>query len=440
MQPSSRLLAAQAVAQIVEHRCRLDEAVERAAEQLGTQSDPTARSLSYGAIRGYFHYQATWRQLQSRPSALAPIVQGALAVALFEIEDAQSPEYAVVDAAVESARAGGEAKAAGLVNALLRRYLRERAATDAELRASRGAALGSPDWLVRALRVDWPADWQRILAACDVKAPMWLRVDRRRSSAARYVEQLREAGRGAEVEHMVPGAVILDTPCDTADLPGFSSGVVSVQDLAAQLAAPALSLAPGMRVLDACAAPGGKTTALLAEEPGIANLIALDANERRLARVKDNLVRCGDLRDGVIVAGANALQPANWWDGKPFDRILLDVPCSALGVIRRHPDIRLLRRESDLGTYPAVQSALLDAVWPTLAVGGRLLYTTCTVLRRENDGLVAAFLQRTPDARAMALADWWRWPSIGRDDGIGRQIFPGEARADGFYYACLSKT
>ena len=247
---------------------------------------------------------------------------------------------------------------------------------------------------------------------------------------------LREAGLRARAEPRVPLAVVLESPCDVHELPGFASGTVSVQDLGAQCVTFPLALAPGLRVLDACAAPGGKTALIAEREPDLAALLAVDADPQRLARVRDNLTR-GNLRADVLTGDAAA--PEAWWNGVPFDRILLDAPCSALGVIRRHPDIRLRKSPSEIDKLPLLQARLLAAAWRMLAPGGRLVYATCTVTRSENHDAVAAFLAGTPEARIVPAENWPGWPGFGETDGLGRQILPGEAGADGFYYAALAK-
>jgi len=359
-----------------------------------------------------------------------------LSVALFELEDARTPEYAVVDAAVTTARALGLSKLTGLINAVLRRYLRERATLDAELGRNPIVRHGFPDWMAQRLRTDWPIRWTQILAACDRQAPMWLRINRRLVSDEHYLEQLRAAGIGARLADGVPNAVVLDAPSDVEELPGFADGLVSVQDLAAQCVAFPLDLAAGLRVLDACAAPGGKTALIAERQPDLKELVAIDLDANRLQRVADNLRRT---RADAHLIAADAGLPALWWDGNPFDRILLDTPCSALGVIRRHPDIRIRRRSFDIEKFAKTQAALLRACWGMLAPGGRLVYSTCTLTRRENHDVIAVFAGETADAEIVPPSSWPRWPALGESDGFGMQIVPGEAAADGFYYAAVSK-
>jgi 16S rRNA (cytosine967-C5)-methyltransferase len=433
----ARSLAAYAVARILREGVTLDAALHDALAAAPAALAPSVRSLSYGAVRGYFRHEAILGRVLSQPvRSLDLYVRALLSVALFELEDARTPEYAVVDAAVKTAKATDAARASGLVNAVLRRYLRERKSLDVDIARNPVTRHASPIWLADRFRADWPVRWTQLLAAGDTQAPMWLRVNGRRTTTDSYLEKLREAGFAARADLRVPLAVVLDSPCDVHELPGFEAGIVAVQDLGAQCVAFPLELAAGQRVLDACAAPGGKTALMAEREPDLAGLLAIDVDPQRLARVADNLVR-GGLRAQVMTADAGA--PAAWWDGVPFDRILLDAPCSALGVIRRHPDIRLRKSPSEIDKLPLLQARLLTSAWRMLAPGGRLVYATCTVTRSENRDVVAAFLAGTPDASVVPAESWPGWPGFGETDGFGRQILPGEAGADGFYYAALSK-
>lgn len=433
----SRLLAAHAVARILREGVTLDAALHDALAAAPAALGPSVRSLSYGAVRGYFRHEAILGRLLSQPvRSLDPLLRALLSVALFELEDGRTPEYAVVDAAVKTAKATDAARASGLVNAVLRRYLRERKVLDAEIARNPATRHASPIWLADRFRADWPVRWTQLLAAGDTQAPMWLRVNGRLATTESYLERLREAGIGARPESRVPLAVLLDSPCDVHELPGFTDGWVSVQDLGAQCVAFPLALSAGQRVLDARAAPGGKTALIAEREPDLARLVGVDIDPQRLLRVRENLER-GKLHAELIAADAGA--PDSWWDGVPFDRILLDAPCSALGVIRRHPDIRLRKSPAEIDKLPLLQARLLTAAWRMLAPGGRLVYATCTVTRSENRDVIAAFLAGTPDASIVAAEDWPGWPGLGESDGYGRQIIPGEAGADGFYYAALLK-
>jgi len=434
---SARSLSAHAVARILREGVTLDAALKDALAAANPKLAPSVRSLSYGAVRGYYRHEAVLARLLSTPvRSLDFLVRALLSVALYELEDERTPEYAVVDAAVQTAKATDAVRAAGLINAVLRRYLRERKTLDADIGRNPATRHASPVWLADRLRADWPVRWTQLLAAGDAQAPMWLRVNGQRTTTEEYLEKLREAGIGARAESRVPLALALDVACDVHELPGFAQGLVSVQDLGAQCVAFPLGLAPGQRVLDACAAPGGKTALIAEREPNLARVMAVDIDPQRLARVRENLTR-GNLRAELVSGDAGV--PASWWDGVPFDRILLDAPCSALGVIRRHPDIRLRKSPSDIDKLPAVQLRLLRSAWNLLAPGGRLVYATCTVTRSENRDLIATFLRGTPDAIILPAEQWEGWPAFGEADEYGRQILPGEAGADGFYYAALTK-
>jgi 16S rRNA (cytosine967-C5)-methyltransferase len=339
-----------------------------------------------------------------------------------------------VAAAVDAARLLGFEHAAGLVNAVLRRFLRERATLLAAVDRDLAARHAHPDWLVAALRAAWPEELERTLAANNGHPPLSLRVDIGRTPIAQYLQELAARGMPAEAVPGVPTAAMLALALPVTDIPGFAEGRVSVQDPSAQLAALWLAPRPGERVLDACAAPGGKSGALLEVAGGPIALTAVDSDAARLARVGDNLRRLG--REAQLVQ-ADLCAPPAWWDGAPFDAVLLDAPCSATGVIRRHPDIKLLRRASDIAGFAARQSGLLRGCWPLLRRGGRLLYATCSLLPEENAGVVSAFLAATPGARALPVPEpLARLPL--HSCRPGWQLLPGAA-GDGFYYACLQK-
>jgi 16S rRNA (cytosine967-C5)-methyltransferase len=317
----------------------------------------------------------------------------------------------------------GLRSARGLVNAVLRRFQREREQlAQAALQADE-ARFAHPSWLVDAIRADYPHDWQAVLAANNAPPPLWLRVNLLRTTRAAYLAKLQEAGLAAAGAPDVESAVCLVEPVGVDMLPGFATGEVSVQDLSAQHAARLLELDAGQRVLDACAAPGGKTGHILEAMSGQGAVWAVDRDVARLDRVRDNLERLG--LAAKLVAG-DATAPAEWWDGEPFDRILIDAPCSATGVIRRHPDIKVLRRPADVERAVALQARLLQALWPLLRAGGRLVYATCSVLKRENDEQIAAFRAAEPTIEA-------------EDTVASLQLLPEEARGDGFYYAWLRK-
>ena len=384
------------------------------------------KAMVYGMLR--WHHRLDWQfrsLLGGHKSARDPRVGALVRCGLFQIQFLRVPDHAAVAATVEAARQAGKSSRVGLINAVLRRYLRER--SDFEPPPDNPSAFYShPRWFIDMLRKDWPERWADLLKANNEPAPMWLRVNARQTTPGAYRQELIHSGLdGQPVANAGPDALLLEHPVAVDQLPGFASGRVSVQDGAAQLACELLELAAGMRVLDACAAPGGKTAHMLERYPQL-DLLALDRSPARLAMMATGLDRIG-VEATLLSADAGATE--TWWDQRPFDRILLDAPCSATGVIRRHPDIKLLRRPDDIRRARLGQSRLLDRLWPLLAPGGRLLYATCSVLRAENQVMVAEFLDRTANA------------SLPRPDvSVERQIIPGEANMDGFYYACILKS
>lgn len=430
---AARGLAATTVANVIARGESLDDALPAALDRLAEPADAgLLKDLCFGTLRWRFRLEAPLAALLARP--LKPRdadIHALLLVGLYQLVETRVPDHAAVAETVVAAAALGKGWARGLVNASLRNFLRRRPALLAEADRDPATRHAHPRWLVDRLRADWPADWEAILAANNVRAPMTLRVNARRTTVTAMQNRLAQAGIEACPVAHAADALALAAPVDVAALPGFAEGLVSVQAAAAQLAADVLACEPGMRVLDACAAPGGKSGHLLERTPELDALAAVDISAERLQKVRANLDRL-DL-DAALVA-ADASRPDAWWDGRPFDRILLDAPCSATGVIRRHPDIKSLRRDADIARLAAAQARLLDALWPLLAPGGKLVYASCSVLAAENANQVAAFLDRQSGARAGALPGKW-----GRAAGAGRQIPPGEDGMDGFYYACLEK-
>ena len=426
-----RAIAAQALGQVLDEGRSLAMVLPPALERVAPRDRGLLREVCYGVCRWQPELQTLLDGLLNRPlDPREPVVRALLLVGLYQLHHLRIPDHAAVAETVAAARQVRKSWAASLTNAVLRSFPRRRAELLARVAASAEARTAHPRWLLESLQEDWPDDWPTIVAANNDRPPFTLRVNALQSSRDDYQTRLAAAGKHAEPVAVAPAALTLAEPVEPAALPGFAEGQVSVQDAAAQLAAPLLAVEPGMRVLDACAAPGGKTAHLLECIPDL-DLTALDQDGDRLERVRDNLNR---LRLAARLVRGDASQPADWWDGVPYDRILLDAPCSATGVIRRHPDIKLLRREADIAALADRQQAMLLALWPLLRPGGRLLYATCSVLRRENDQVVAAFLATQPEARAQPMIAGW-----GRALAQGRQILPGEEGMDGFYYAALVK-
>lgn len=397
---------------------------------------PGTQALSFHALRWLGSAQALRGLLA--PKTPPPAVDALLLTALALLWPPGAPPYpphTLVDQAVAAARRR-QAASAGFVNAVLRRFLRESEALVARLQADPVARHNHPRWWIERLQQDWPPQWAALLEANNQRAPMTLRINRRHGTVADYLARL--ATQGMAAQHAGGAAIVLAEPCPVQRLPGFARGDVSVQDAAAQRAAPLLlggGLPAGARVLDACAAPGGKTAHLL--ELAELDVLALDSDPARLVRVDETLARLG-LR--ATTRAGDAGEPAAWWDGRTFDAILLDAPCSASGIVRRHPDVRWLRRASDIEALAATQARLLEALWPTLAPGGRLLYCTCSVFRAEGQGQIDAFLQRHADARVPAEP-----PSPGHllplpDNPIDPPVPAALAASDGFFYCLLEKT
>lgn len=388
-------------------------------------------ALLHAGARWWLRYDAALDRLLDRPlRRREPQLHALLVLGLIQIEVLRLPEYAAVAATVDAARALGKPQFSGVANAVLRRWLRERDVLGAALDADPVTRTAHPAWLLAAIAADWPDAAAAVVAANNAEAPLWLRVNRRRSTRAALLEQFAAAGIEAQAPDALADALLLGQSTDVTALPGYDAGLFSVQDGAAQFAADLLDLRAGQRVLDACAAPGGKTAQML--ERADVSLVAVDRDARRLPRLRANLERLGLRAD---VRAGDALTPKEWWNGQPFDRILLDAPCSATGIIRRQPDIKLHRRAGDIAQLARAQARLLDAMWLMLAPGGRLVYATCSILDAENAARVEAFLARHADAATLAsVPPGWRTTRAG-----GAQNLPGEAGMDGFFYAVLEK-
>jgi 16S rRNA (cytosine967-C5)-methyltransferase len=428
-----RVRAGRAVADVAARGVSLSRALPDACADVEDPRDlALLKALVFGTVRAYLRLARLVALCLDRPLTRGKAeLEALLCVGLYQLAYMRVAPHAAVAATVDAARALRGDGAAGLVNAVLRRYQREHAAVEATADADEQARFMHPHWLLARMREDWPDDWRAIADGGNAEPPMWLRVNLARVARGDY-ERLLGQEHGVEVRpspHAM-AALRITPPRDVASLPGFDTGLVSVQDAAAQLAVPLLDLAPGLRVLDACAAPGGKTAHILEHRPD-AQVTAVDADAARLARVQEGLARLG-LSARLVCADAGA--PATWWNGTAFDRILLDAPCTATGVIRRHPDIKLLRRADDVVALAREQARLLDALWPLLAPGGRFVYVTCSVLLEEGAAQVERMLDRNADARCAPIVGDW-----GRACGPGRQVLPGEDAMDGFYYSCLDK-
>lgn len=493
-----RAEAARTIDAVVSAGRSLDAALQDSEANVSADERPLLRLLCYGCLRYHWRLRAELRELLQRPlKARDSVVESLLVVGLYQLSDTRVPDHAAVSMTVEATRQLRRPKLAGLVNAVLRNFIRHKPTAqaadtaslvkpmnpedsidpvhtsdpvnpaDAGFSADSGVSadpgicvspgvsskpgvsidpsvsindeqrFNHPAWLIAQLQRDWPERWADIIAANNERAPMWLRVNSRYGSAADYMTSHALEGT------LLPGAaqaLCLAKPLPVEALPGFADGQVSVQDAAAQLAAPWLLGDGGRRVLDACAAPGGKTghlLELLAELEGpAADLTAIDVAAERLQGVHENLARLGL---AATVLAADASNPESWWDGTPFDRILLDAPCSATGVIRRHPDIKILRRESDIAALASLQRDMLESLWSVLAPGGRLLYVTCSVLNAENAEVVGRFLKAHPEASEDRVLHDYNIRDLMCARASGFQVLPGTKGLDGFYFASLMK-
>jgi len=433
----SRAAAVRAVAAVLSDGVMLEAALEAAA---AAPSDRAfAQALAFGAMRFGHRLRRVAVQLIPRPwDDQKPAVQALLLVGLYQLEYAGTAPHAAVSATVAAARLVGAAGAAGMVNACLRRYQRERETLLAAADETQAGRWSHPDWFVEQLMRDWPDEWERVLEANNAHPPLTLRARRGRISRDSLIAELAEAGLETQAVPFAVDALDMAVPTDVRALPAFMAGRCSVQDAAAQLAAPLLDVKPGQRVLDACAAPGGKTGHLLESCPGLAEVVAVDIDAQRAQRIRDNLARLGLTADVRVGDAADTRVIGE----SRYDRILLDAPCSGTGVIRRHPDIKWLRRPRELPGLAARQRGLLDGLWQRLKPGGRLVYATCSVLRAENTAVLKGFLAETRDAVDVTESASLALPGLPprpQFRGPGLVLLPGYAGTDGFYYACLER-
>ncbi|MCK9797087.1 16S rRNA (cytosine(967)-C(5))-methyltransferase [Pseudomonas chlororaphis] len=432
-----RLAAAKALTAVLNGKASLNSSLPTQLDKVEVRDRGFTQDLAFGTARWQPRLSALAAKLLQKPFKAADAdVEALLLVGLYQLLYTRVPAHAAIGETVGCAEKLKKPWAKALLNAVLRRAQRESEALLAELEHDPVVRTAHPRWLQKSLKAFWPEQWEAICAANNAHPPMILRVNRRHHSRDAYLQLLSAAAVEAKPCVFSQDGIVLDEACDVRNLPGFAEGWISVQDEAAQLAADLLELAPGQRVLDACCAPGGKTCHILEVEPALAGVVAVDLEAKRLVRVRENLERLG-LAAELIAADGRDTQA--WWDGKPFQRILLDAPCSATGVIRRHPDIKLTRQPDDIAALAQLQGELLDALWPTLEVGGILVYATCSTLPTENTEVIEAFLARTTGARELDIAGQLGQPAAGLKQPHGRQLLAQEGGHDGFYYAKLIK-
>ncbi|HIF9062879.1 16S rRNA (cytosine(967)-C(5))-methyltransferase RsmB [Photobacterium damselae] len=421
-----RAAAAQVIYQVVDQGQSLSTALPAAQQQIKERDQALLQEICYGVLRWLPRLESITQKLMDKPlKGKQRVFHHLILVGLYQLGYMRIPAHAAVAETVNATKNLKKPQLRGLVNAILRNYQRQQQELDAQAVSHDAGKYGHPSWLLKLLKQAYPNDVDAICAANNTKAPMWLRVNRQHHNRDEYRKLLDAEGIATELHPQAGDALRLLSPCDVYKLPGFEQGWVSVQDAAAQLAIEYLQPQAGELILDCCAAPGGKTAHILEHVPS-AQVVAIDCDEHRLARVHDNLQRL-NLQAKVLCADAR--YPDKWWDGDKFDRILLDAPCSATGVIRRHPDIKWLRRGEDIAALAQLQAEIFDAMWLQLKSGGTLVYATCSITPQENRDQVSAFLTRTADATLVGS----------EATNPGRQILPGEENMDGFYYAVLQK-
>lgn len=431
---SVRLLATRALYEVLTCERSLSSVMPKYQPLVAPRDQALFQELCFGVCRQLHHMQFWVKHLLNRPLKTRDHdVLAALHLGIYQLLFTRIPDHAAIGETVEVALSLNKPWAKNMLNGVLRNVqrLKKDEVVQSDWQNDPIYRYSHPKWFIRSVQQAWPDQWQTLLEANNSKAPMTLRINKQRVNRADYLQKLQQAGLEAIATPNSDVGITLAAPVDVQQLRGFNEGWVSVQDEAAQLAAPLLQLEPGQRVLDACCAPGGKTCHLLEQQPDLEAVVALDHDEARMIRVKENLQRLG--LDAMLKVG-NAGRPDSWWDGRPFQRILLDAPCSATGVIRRHPDIKLLRRSSDISALADLQLELLQAVWKILETGGILLYATCSVLPQENEQVIERFLAETGNAQHDEIDASW-----GNVRPFGRQLFPAQGNHDGFYYARLIK-
>lgn len=429
---AARVLAA-SIIDAVSNGQSLTECLETSLPRLKTAKDKAfVQAICYGVCRFYYRLDVLLSYLLEKPmKAKDSDLHALLLVGLYQLMAMRVPDYAAVTETVNATNDVNKSWGKGLVNAVLRRYLRDKEELEKQLDEDVESQYSHPLWWITSMQKAWPDDWQKILIANNTHPPFSLRVNEHKQSRNDYLKTLSSLKEEIEIIPELPSGLTISPALPVEELPGFLQGQVSVQDGAAQFAARWLALEPGMRVLDACSAPGGKLAHILEIEPALDKVIAVEKDPKRIESINENVTR---LKLNADIHCADVAHVNTWWDGKLFDRILLDAPCSASGVVRRHPDIKLLREQSDIATLAKEQLHLLNNLWPLLSENGVLLYVTCSVFPQENEQVLNAFLAAHNDAQEYKIDT-----PIGHQRDVGLQILPGEQNMDGFYYARLKK-
>lgn len=440
---NTRALAAQLITEIVVEGRSLTQRLTHYKTQCSSAQDAAFfQSLVFGGIRYYFQLTAWADLLRQKPlPAEDKIIDVLICLGLYQLKFMRVPQHAALSETVEAVRILQKGRLTGLVNAVLRNFLREQTRIEAKAGQKPSAKYAHPDWLIKQLQQAWPKHWEKILLANNEQPPLTLRINRQNTNPGAYLKRLSEADIEAHMAQDADNlpAITLDNAQDVRALPGFEEGDFYAQDAAAQAAVPLLQLAPGQYILDVCAAPGGKTTHCLELVPDLAEIVAVDVSAERCERIRENVKRLKLSEPFLRIQIFDAADPKAW-DPKYeqyFDRILADLPCSATGVIRRHPDIKLLRRESDIPEMAKQQRVILNNIWPLLKPGGVLVYTTCSILPQENEAVISEFLAKNTNAELLPIHS--HELSVGISLPHGLQTLPGQAGRDGFYYARLKK-
>ena len=430
---TARLIACQIIEQSVEDKMTLSKVLNyNDSFQSAGKEKALIQEISYGTSRWYIQLEHILNQLldkkiKKKDRRLKYLIM----IGLYQLRFMRIPQHAAVSETVNTCKKINMLWAKGLVNAILRRYIRESAQLDTSLSNDESIKTSHPEWFIKQLKQDWPEHWQKILEANNQRPPMYLRINQCQISRDHYLEKLNEAGIKSSNVNYSDSGVLLKEAIDVQQLPDFNKGAVSVQELAAQLSAGLLDLKPEQTVLDACAAPGGKSAHILETETRLKSLTCVEKDPDRSKKLSETLQRL-KLNANIKTSDINDLE--NWWDKKKFDRILLDAPCSATGVIRRHPDIKFLRTKEEVDNINKLQTMLLNTLWQTLKQGGLLLYVTCSILKQENSDLIESFIGNNEDCELKPINASW-----GIETGYGRQILTGQDNMDGFFYACLEK-
>lgn len=433
---NSRAAAAKIILHVIVEKHSLDSAFLTFPLTSYTNVDQRfIHELCYGALRWYEQLLYVSNLLLHKPLERKHYdVLCVLLIGLYQLMHLDIPPYAAISSTVDAVKTLKKPWASGLINKLLRLFLEKKSKLFEKIHQAASAQYSHPDWLIQKIKKDWPKHWEALLMANNIPAPMVIRINPQQTTVLEYQHALQASNIIAEPISGLPFALQLQHPVRVNELPNFFNGACYVQDQAGQYTALLLELEKNQIILDACAAPGSKMTDILLTEPGIKQLVALDKNPERLGKIKENVTRLQLSHQNIRLILADATKPTTWWSGETFDRILVDAPCSATGVIRRHPDIKLLREETDIREQAKQQYALLNALWPLLKPQGLLLYSTCSVLQEENDGIIGAFLKKNGDAESRSLTI-----SVGIKLTWGHQILPTSNGPDGFYYALLKK-